>query len=98
MQKKELYERKLQAQLDEWTAEIDTLKARADKAEAEAQLEYYKQIESLRAMQQNAHTKLLDLKQAGDTAWEDMKAGMDQAWNSLGTAIRSASNRFKESG
>ena len=45
---KEAYEKKLQAQLDEWGAEIDKLKAKADKAEADAQLDYYKEIEELR--------------------------------------------------
>ena len=45
---------KLQAQLDEWSAEIDKLKAKADKAEADAQLEYYKEIEELRSMQETA--------------------------------------------
>lgn len=33
---KESYEQKLQAQLDEWSAKIDNLKAKADKAEAAA--------------------------------------------------------------
>jgi hypothetical protein len=45
---KEAYQKKLQAQLDEWNAEIEQLKAKADKAEAESQLEYYKKIEELR--------------------------------------------------
>ena len=34
MSMKEAYEQKLQAQLDEWSAEIDKLKAKADGAEA----------------------------------------------------------------
>lgn len=95
MSMKDAYEQKLQAQLDEWGAEIDKLKAKADNAEADAQLEYYKQIEELRSMQETATNKLAELKDAGDDAWEDLKAGIDSAWDSLGNALKSATSRFK---
>lgn len=95
MSMKEAYEQKLQAQLDEWSAEIDKLKAKTDAAEADVQLEYYKQIEELRSMQEAANNKLVELKDAGDDAWEDLKAGIDSAWGSLGNALKSASSRFK---
>ena len=94
MSMKEAYEKKLQGQLDEWKAEIDKLKTKADIAEADAQLKYYKQIEELRAMQEAAGQKLDELKQAGDDAWEDLKAGMDSAWDSLSSAVKSATSRF----
>ena len=40
MNMKEAYEKKLEAQMEEWSLEIDKLKAKADKAEADSQLEY----------------------------------------------------------
>ena len=95
MSMKEAYEQKLQAQLDEWSAEIAKLKAKADGAEADAQLEYYKKIEELRSMQETSANKLTELKDAGDDAWEDLKAGIDSAWDSLGNALKSAASRFK---
>ena len=95
MSMKEAYQQKLKAQLDEWKAEIDKLKAKADKAEADAQVEYYKQIEDMRVKQKAAREKLTELKEAGDDAWEDLKAGIDSAWNSLGDAVNSAISRFK---
>lgn len=95
MSMKEAYEKKLQAKLDEWSADIDKLKARADSAEADAQLEYYKQIEELRSMRDDAKKKLEELQQAGDDAWEDLKAGIDSAWDSLGSSIKSAMSRFR---
>ena len=39
MSKKEAYERKLQAQLNEWSAEIDRLQAKAQGASADLQIE-----------------------------------------------------------
>lgn len=92
---KETYEEKLQAQLDEWGADIDKLKAKADSAEADVQLEYYKQIEELRSMQETAANKLTELKDTSDDAWEDLKAGINSAWDSLGNALNSAASRFK---
>lgn len=92
---KEAYEKKLQAQLDEWSADIDKLKAKADSAEADVQLEYYKQIEELRSMQETAVDKLIELKDASDDAWEDLKAGIESAWDSLGNVLKSAASRFK---
>lgn len=94
MSMKEAYEKKLQGKLDEWSADIDKLKAKADSAEGDAQLEYYKQIEELRSMQEAANNKLGELKEAGDDAWEDLKAGVDSAWDSLSTSIKSATSRF----
>jgi len=95
MSRKEAYQKKLQAQLDEWKAEIDKLKAKADKKEADVQIEYYKQIESLRVKQEAARVKLHELERAGENAWEDLKAGIESAWDDLSNAVQSAVSRFK---
>lgn len=92
---KEAYEQKQQAHLDEWAAQIKKLKAKADMAEADAQLNYYKQIKELQSMQDEATKKLTKLKNAGDEAWEDLKAGMDSTRGSLSNAIKAAASRFK---
>ncbi len=84
MSMKTAYEQKLQAQLDGWSAEIDKLKAKADSAEADAQLEYYKKIEALRSMRETATNKLTELK---DTS--------DDTWDSLGNALKSATSKLK---
>jgi chromosome segregation ATPase len=91
---KEAYEEKLQVQLDEWSAEIDKLKAKSDGAEADTELEYYKKIEELRTMQEDASNKLAELKSSSDDAWEDLKAGIDSAVDSLGRTLNAASSRF----
>ncbi|WP_295628547.1 coiled coil domain-containing protein [uncultured Nitrosomonas sp.] len=95
MSMKEAYEKKLQAQLDECAAEIDKLKAKAAKAEADAQIEYYKQIEELKSKQATVNGKLSELKDASEDAWEDLKAGAESAWDSLSGALKSAASRFK---
>jgi len=95
MSEKEIYEKKLQTQLDDWSTEIDKLKAKADKAKDNAKLEYQEQIESLNLKRQEAQGKLKELKEASGDAWEDIKSGVDLAWNSLSEAVKSATSRFK---
>ncbi len=55
--KRKAYEEKLDAQLEEWNAQIALLKARADKAKAEAKIEYYKTIEALQHRHDEAGNK-----------------------------------------
>lgn len=95
MSMKQAYEKKIQTQLDEWSAEIDVLKAKADSAGADVQLQYYKEIEDLRKKQAAAQVKLDELKEAGEDAWEDLKAGVESAWDSLSNSLKSAVSRFK---
>ncbi len=91
---KEAYEQKLQAQLDEIALEIEKLNIKANKAEADTKLEYYKEIDNLKALQEQAKIKLDNIKTASGDAWEDLKTGMDSAWQSLSEAVKSANSRF----
>lgn len=89
------YEEKLDAQMKEWNAQIELLRAKADKAKAEVKIEYYKTIEALQRKQNDAKAKLQELKTAGDEAWEDLKTGAEKAWAEVKTAYHDASSRFK---
>jgi len=95
MSKKDDYVKKMQAQLDDWSAKIEALKTKADKVRAEAKEDYAKQIEELRTRKKALNTKLAALKKSGDGAWEDLKEGLEQARDSLAAAIKTASSRFK---
>lgn len=93
--RRKAYEEKLDAQFEEWNAQIALLKARADKSKAEAKIEYYKTIETLQQKKDGARTKLDELKTAGDEAWEDLKTGAEKAWDEVKTAFHSAAAKFK---
>jgi uncharacterized coiled-coil DUF342 family protein len=96
MSSRDEYIRKMQAKLEEWNAEIDTLTAKADKVTAEVKGEYNEQIESLRLKQAAARHKIEELQRAGESAWEDLKSGVELAWDVMGEAIVSARSRFKQ--
>ena len=95
MDKRKAYEEKLDAQLDEWKAQIALLKAKADKAKAEVKSDYNNTIDNLQHKQDEARTKLQELKSAGDEAWEDIKTGAEKAWSEVKTAYHEAISRFK---
>ena len=93
--KRKAYEEKLDAQLEEWNAQIALLKARADRAKAEAKIEYNKTIEAFQHRQDEARAKLHELKTSGDEAWEDLKTGAEKAWAEVKTAFHDAISKFK---
>lgn len=92
---KENYEKKLQAQLDEWAAETDKLKAKAQGASADVKIEYDKQVNELQNKQKAAKEKLAELKKASEDTWEELKEDMDSMWSSLEKKVKSATSAFK---
>jgi uncharacterized coiled-coil DUF342 family protein len=95
MSSRDEYIHKMQAKLEEWNAEIDTLTAKAGEVTADVKNECNEQIESLKAKQIATRQKIEELQHAGESAWEDLKLGIDMAWTSMGEAIDSAKSRFK---
>jgi hypothetical protein len=95
MSNREEYIHKMQAKLEEWNSEIDTLTAKAGEVTADVKHEYREQIESLKAKQASARLKIDELKHSGEGAWGDLKTGIELAWTSMGEAIDSARSRFK---
>jgi len=95
MNSRDEYVRRMQAKLEEWNAEIDTLTAKAGRITADLKNDYKEEIESLKAKQAVARKKIEELQLAGDSAWKDLKSGIELALSAMGEAIDSARSRFK---
>ena len=95
MSTRDEYIRKMQAKLEEWNADIDTLTAKASDVAADARSEYNEQIGILRAKQAAVRQKIEEMQKSGEGAWEDLKAGIELAWTAIGEAVDSAKSRFK---
>ncbi|MBF0292905.1 MAG: coiled coil domain-containing protein [Nitrospinae bacterium] len=93
--KREAYEKKFDAQLSEWSAQIALLRAKADNAKADANLDYHKTIETLQRKRDEAAAKYHELKSSGDEAWEDVKKGAERAWDDVKTAYHDVLSKFK---
>ena len=94
MSSREAYEKKLQAQLDEWHAEIDKLRAKAKKASAQAQIDAERHVATLESKRNEAMRQMETFRQAGEGAWTELRAGLEMAWQDLAEAVKSARSKF----
>lgn len=94
MMDKDTYQRKMQAQLDQWKAEIDKLQAQAREASADMQARYQDEIHELRQKRSEMEAQYDKIQAASAEAWKDFKTGADQAWDNMSAAMKSAWNRF----
>jgi septal ring factor EnvC (AmiA/AmiB activator) len=92
---KELYQKKIQAQLDEWKAELKKQKAKASGVSTDAQIELNKEIKELESKIEEGEQKLAELSESSDDAWESIKDGFDASWESLKTGFKEAASKFK---
>ena len=76
---KELYQQKMQSQLDEWNADLDKLKAKATGASADAQLQLNQQVEALQPYIDQAKAKLAALGDVTEDGWETGKQSLESA-------------------
>lgn len=95
MNDKQLYHQKKEAQLQEWKANIDTIKAKALIASADVQIEMNHQIDDLEKKIEEGKTKLSDLADAADDMYESMKTGVESAWDTLKSTFTDAASKFK---
>jgi uncharacterized coiled-coil DUF342 family protein len=96
MEDKKSYLQKLAAQLQDWDTEIDELKVKAHLAKADAKDEFAKQIEDLRSKRQAMQSKLQQLQDSGDEAWDDIKTGLEKSWTELRGSFRNAMSKFTD--
>ena len=82
-EKKQAYTEKYKAQIAEWEADVDKLKAKAAGASAEARIEYEEQLEALRQKTADQRRKLDELQQAGEDVVDELSKGFEAAWHEL---------------
>ena len=87
---KEAYQEKIEAQLQEWNARINELKARAAIAKADAKIDLYNRIDILRAKLEAAQAKLQEMKQRGAEKWEETRLDLDKDLDYLQTIWESS--------
>ena len=97
-EKKKAYQEKIEAQLKEWGAKIDVLKAKAEKSKADLKIKYEKQVQDLRTKQDAMQQKLRELRDSGEDAWEGLKTGMDKSLDELKGSLDRALLTFKKKG
>ena len=96
MEDRKLQEQKLRAQLDEWKAEIEKLKAQAMQVSSDVGLHMNRQIGALEAKVADAERRYTELSRATDEAWGELRNGANEAWDALKTAFHDAMDKYKD--
>lgn len=85
---------KLEAKLEQWSADIDKMQAQAKEAGADARMKLQDEVDGLRELQKDAQARLDRLKQEPTAAWKDLKSDAERAWERMGKAIRETVNEY----
>ena len=93
---KKSYEEKIRAQLDEWRDDIDRLKERAMHAGAETKLKYQENIDRLELRMKEGRSKLKDLAESGDDAWDSIREGAESIWETMKVTFKEVKEKFMD--
>ena len=86
---REMHQHQMETTMKEWGARIDALKAKADKATAEAKVELHKQVEEMGTLQTSAKKHFEEFKANSKDTWKDVKKDVEASWNKLSASVDS---------
>jgi hypothetical protein len=90
MSTKDAYKQKIEAELELAQAKLLELKAHVKNSTADVRIKYAKLSDDLEHRYETTKSKLKELNDAGDEAWEKLKGGVEHAWKDLKQAIHEA--------
>jgi len=93
---REEYHERLDRRIQEWGAEIEKLRKKAEGLGAGARGKLQGQIEELRSLQDAAKKKLGEMRKAGGEAWGDLHAGAESALEELRKAVEAAASKMRK--
>jgi hypothetical protein len=96
MNTKDAYKQKIEAELELVKAELEVLKAKAKSAAADMQISYNKEIETLENNYAMVQSKLSELGEVGEGAWEHLKKDIEHSWDSLRAYTKKTSDDISE--
>lgn len=92
---KDMFQQKLEAQLQELDTLFESLKLQASLGKAELRVELEKQLELLTHKRSAAQAKLSELSRRTEGAWEDLKGGTEKAWDEMRQTLNQIAARFR---
>ena len=86
---------KMRDRLDQLDNEIETMKSRGEKMDAEARKEFENQLHDLREKRRVAKRKIDDLRSASEEKWQQVKDEAEHTWKALGNSFNYFKSHFK---
>lgn len=93
---REAYKLKMQGELDLVMAKILEYRGIAKIAAGKAREEATNMVDDLQTRFDKTKSKLAELGDTSENAWESVKDGVETAWEDLRTAFGEAKDRFKK--
>ena len=90
METRELYRQKYEAQIHEWGAKLEGIKAQAEKLTAQAKIDVKPHVDAVHAKFDADKAKLNDIAGATDEKWDEVVKTVDHGWNDLKAAAEGA--------
>ena len=80
---RDAYQKKMEAQLSEWSAKIDVLKAKLDQKSADAELDLHRGVKELEELRASARLQLDAIAATSAEAWADVRKRVEASWQKL---------------
>ena len=90
MESRELYKQKYQAQIHEWKAKLDLMKAQGEKLSAQAKLDTKPQLDVLHAKLEAAKGALHDIAGVAEEKWDGALKEAERIWLDFKSAAEGA--------
>ena len=86
---------KMKAQLDQIDKQIEEMKGKSEKVEAEVLKEYETRLHDLREKRREAKRKISDLQSASEEKWQQLKDETEHTWQALHNSFNYFKSHFK---
>ncbi len=93
---KHAYADKMAAQLKEWGAKADVVKAKIAKGTADARIDYHEWVADWHKKESAFRSKLEEVKEASAEGFEKVKAGAQIIWDELSNLMHRASDKTQD--
>ena len=94
--RREAYQAKLNARVDQVNAKIAEVKAKGDELQADAKIEWTHQLDYLNKQSENLQKRLAELQEAGEDTWEEIAKKTEEAWDDFSKDLEKRWEKFKE--
>jgi predicted nucleic acid-binding Zn-ribbon protein len=91
----EAYLERWQAELDEVDAEIKTFEFKTDNVPSDEQIQFYEELQALRAQCSKTRQKLGELREADSQRRSDLKEEFETDWKDLQNGMQRARQRMR---
>ncbi|QJR14179.1 hypothetical protein [Usitatibacter palustris] len=96
MKTRDEYVAGLKTRLDDWNKDMARWEAQSKAARDDMAKRYAKELEGVRARQEQAAYQMKLLQGASTSAWSDFVQGADEAWERLHHAMTDARKHFEK--